>query len=245
MKAMSPAQLVIAKDAAPSGRKVAYVGNTESTAAVPAARPSPAHGSAAAAWSRPAVASRRGNVADLRPGPQGTKLPRAGELGLQDVGEVAGVAPGRAVHRVGSRVTVSLTKVLSGERSDEAMNRHSGASNGGAIRPVMIIVVAHRAAEEIADKRGLTWHVGGIASTDVFYHPSGLTAYDALHAHDVLAVEMEAAALYTLAARYGTRAVAIRAISDNIVTGDKLALEERQSSLTDMVELSLDVAVGA
>ena len=56
---------------------------------------------------------------------------------------------------------------------------------------------------------------------------------------------MEAATLYTLAARYNARAVAICAISDNIVTGDKLAPEERQSSLTEMVELSLDVAVGA
>jgi purine-nucleoside phosphorylase len=102
-----------------------------------------------------------------------------------------------------------------------------------------------RAAVETAEKRGLKWHVGGIASTDVFYHPTGLKAYDALRAHGVLAVEMEAAALYTLALRHAARAVAICAISDNIVTGDKLKPEERQSSLTEMVELSLAVAVGA
>ncbi len=102
-----------------------------------------------------------------------------------------------------------------------------------------------RAAVETAEKRGLKWHVGGIASTDVFYHPTGLKAYDALRAHGVLAVEMEAAALYTLALRHSARAVAICAISDNIVTGDKLKPEERQSSLTEMVELSLAVAVGA
>ena len=102
-----------------------------------------------------------------------------------------------------------------------------------------------RAAVETAEKRGLKWHVGGIASTDVFYHPTGLKAYDALRAHGVLAVEMEAAALYTLALRHAARAVAICTISDNIVTGDKLKPDERQSSLTEMIELSLAVAVGA
>ncbi len=100
-----------------------------------------------------------------------------------------------------------------------------------------------RKAVETAEARGLKWHVGGIASTDVFYHPSGLKAYDALRAHGVLAVEMEAAMLYTVAARHHARAVAICAISDNIVTGDKLAPAERQSSLTEMVELSLAVAI--
>jgi purine-nucleoside phosphorylase len=59
----------------------------------------------------------------------------------------------------------------------------------------------------------------------------------------VLAVEMEAAALYTLAARHNARAVAICAISDNIATGDKLPPAERQTSLREMIELALDVAV--
>ena len=49
--------------------------------------------------------------------------------------------------------------------------------------------------------------------------------------------------LYTLAARYGARAVSICSVSDNIVTGDKLKPEERQSSLSEMVELSLEVAI--
>jgi purine-nucleoside phosphorylase len=100
-----------------------------------------------------------------------------------------------------------------------------------------------RRAVDTAEKRGLSWHVGGIASTDVFYHPDGLKAYDALRAHGVLAVEMESAMLYTLAARFGARAIAICAISDNLVTDEKLAPAERQTSLTEMVELSLDVAI--
>ena len=100
------------------------------------------------------------------------------------------------------------------------------------------------AAVGIAEARGLTWHVGGIVSTDVFYHPDGLGVYDALRAHGALAVEMETAALYTLAARHGARALTVSAISDNLVTGEKLTPAERESSLHDMAELALDVATG-
>ena len=99
-----------------------------------------------------------------------------------------------------------------------------------------------RAAVGIAEARGLTWHVGGIVSTDVFYHPDGLGVYDALRAHGALAVEMETAALYTLAARHGARALTVSAISDNLVTGEKLTPAERESSLHEMAELALDVA---
>ena len=102
-----------------------------------------------------------------------------------------------------------------------------------------------RSAVAIAEKRGLTWHVGGIVSTDVFYHPDGLDVYDALRSHGALAVEMETAALYTLAARHGARALTICAISDNIVTGEKLTPVERESSLKEMAELALEVAIGA
>lgn len=100
-----------------------------------------------------------------------------------------------------------------------------------------------RSAVEIAEKRGLAWHVGGIVSTDVFYHPDGLKVYDQLRAHGVLAVEMEAAALYTLAARRGARALVICAMTDSLVTGDQLGHEGRQSSLQEMAELALDVAI--
>ena len=102
-----------------------------------------------------------------------------------------------------------------------------------------------RSAVEIAEKRGLTWHVGGIVSTDAFYHPQGLSVYDTLRAHGALAVEMETAALYTLAARHGARALTVCAISDNIVTGERLSPAERESSLEEMAELALDVAIAS
>jgi purine-nucleoside phosphorylase len=59
----------------------------------------------------------------------------------------------------------------------------------------------------------------------------------------VLAVEMEAAALYMNAARAGKRALAICTISDSLVTGEATTAEERQSSFTEMITLALDTAV--
>ena len=100
-----------------------------------------------------------------------------------------------------------------------------------------------RRAAELAEAGGLNWHVGAIASTDVFYHPDGLEVYAALRAHGVLAVEMEAATLYTLAARFDARAVAICAMTDSLVTGAQISSDERQSSLNEMVSLALDTAV--
>jgi purine-nucleoside phosphorylase len=100
-----------------------------------------------------------------------------------------------------------------------------------------------RKAVELAEERGLPHHVGGIVSADVFYHHQGVKVYDVLRAHGVLGVEMESAALYTLALRHGARAVSICAMTDSIVTGEHIDAEARQSSLHEMAELALDVAV--
>jgi purine-nucleoside phosphorylase len=90
----------------------------------------------------------------------------------------------------------------------------------------------------------LAWHVGGIVSSDVFYHPDGVKVYDVLARHGVLGVEMETAVLYTLAARHGVRALTVCAVSDSLVTHQQLDPEARQSSLKEMVELALTVATG-
>ena len=82
-------------------------------------------------------------------------------------------------------------------------------------------------------------------SSDVFYHDNGFAGYDALPAHGVIGVEMEAAALYTLAARFGVRALAICTMTDCLVTHEEISAQDRQTSLRDMVELALDVAVEA
>ncbi len=100
-----------------------------------------------------------------------------------------------------------------------------------------------RDAANRANASSLAWQAGGIVSTDTFYLPEN--AYGPLTAHGILAIDMETAALYTLAARFGVRALTLCAVSDDLLTGDKMAPSDRQSSLAELATLALDVAVGA
>ena len=103
-----------------------------------------------------------------------------------------------------------------------------------------------RAAVDGAEAAGLAYHVGNMLSSDIFYHVEpGMAGYGRLPAHGVLGVEMEAAALYTLAARFERRAVAICTMTDSLVTGEAMSAADRQSSLRDMITLALDVAIAA
>ena len=86
--------------------------------------------------------------------------------------------------------------------------------------------------------------VGNLLSTDVFYGESEEYVHRWADM-GVLAVEMEAAALYMNAAKAGKRALAICTVSDSLVTGEGMDAVSRQESLTDMITLSLDVAVSA
>jgi purine-nucleoside phosphorylase len=102
-----------------------------------------------------------------------------------------------------------------------------------------------RSAADKADARGLKFHAGNMLSSDIFYHADGFSGYDKLPDHGVIGVEMEAAALYTLAARFGVRALTICTMTDCLITHEEIDAEARQTSLKDMVELALDVAVEA
>lgn len=97
------------------------------------------------------------------------------------------------------------------------------------------------AAVNAARARAVTAHVGGIYSSDVFYDERPDLA-DQLARHGALCVEMEAAELYTIAARHGRRALAILTISDNLKTGETLPSGQREKSFGDMVEIALEAA---
>ena len=104
-----------------------------------------------------------------------------------------------------------------------------------------------REAVKAAEENGAHYHVGNLNSSDVFYGdhvgvPEGLDSVYGLQKMGVLALEMEAAALYMNAARYGKRALAICTISDSIVTGEETTSEERQTAFTTMMRVALDVA---
>ena len=98
-----------------------------------------------------------------------------------------------------------------------------------------------QAAHAAATKRGTPTHVGSIYSSDTFYaERNDLTEH--MIRHGVLAVEMEAAELYILAARYKRRALAVMTVSDHIITGEALPSDQRERSFGDMVEIALEAA---
>lgn len=92
-----------------------------------------------------------------------------------------------------------------------------------------------------AQKKGVATHVGGIYSSDVFYDERP-DLNEQMTRHGILAVEMEAAELYTVAARHQCRALAVLTISDHLQTGEALPSADRQSSFGDMVEIALEAA---
>jgi purine-nucleoside phosphorylase len=97
------------------------------------------------------------------------------------------------------------------------------------------------AAVKAAEDCDVSYHVGGIYSADIFYDErDDLT--EQLKRHGVLAVEMEAAELYTVAARLGARALAVLTVSDHLVYQTALSSAEREQSFGYMVEVALEAA---
>ncbi|MCC1491658.1 purine-nucleoside phosphorylase [Cognatishimia sp. F0-27] len=98
-----------------------------------------------------------------------------------------------------------------------------------------------RNAVEAAERKKAVVHVGGIYSSDVFYDERDDLS-EQMTRHGVLAVEMEAAELYTVAARHGARALAVMTVSDHLLTQEALPADQRERSFGDMVEIALEAA---
>lgn len=97
------------------------------------------------------------------------------------------------------------------------------------------------AAVENCKKQGASFHVGNLLSSDTFYSDNA-DAMSKWINMGVMAVEMEAAALYMNAARAGKRALAVCTVSDHIITGEATTAEERQNTFTQMMRIALDTA---
>lgn len=93
----------------------------------------------------------------------------------------------------------------------------------------------------VAAQGKATLHVGMIQSSNTFYSERP-DLDDQLQRHGCLAVEMETAELYTLAARYGVRALAVLTISDHLLTHEALPAEDREKGFGAMVEIALEAA---
>lgn len=124
--------------------------------------------------------------------------------------------------------------------TDSGMNRR--ALDGLDFAPIADFHLL-RAAYDIAQSHGRSVVVGGVGSMDVFYDSSD--SITVLAAHGVMALEMEASALYTLAARFGRRALAILSVTDIVSTHEALSQQERETSLREMVEIALETAISS
>ena len=95
-----------------------------------------------------------------------------------------------------------------------------------------------RAAADHADAAGIHLRVGPVLTSDAFYHPDQ-TLVPRLAAYGTLAVEMEAAGLYAVAAAEGVEALMIATVSDHVVRGDSLSADDRETTFASMVSVAL------
>lgn len=110
----------------------------------------------------------------------------------------------------------------------------------GTFAPIASWSLLKRAVEA-AERKGIPVKVGNVLSSDVFYNDNP-EAWKKWAGMGVLAVEMEAAALYMNAARAGANALCILTVSDSLVSQEETTAEERERSFTQMVEIALELA---
>jgi purine-nucleoside phosphorylase len=145
--------------------------------------------------------------------------------------------------RVGSCGTVQdriqLLDVVVGlaAGTDSMVNR---ARLGGRDFPAVADWGLARAVVEAAEARGTPIHVGTVFSSDFFYEPEGSDTFALLERYGFLAVEMEAAGLYGVAAEHGIAALTVATVSDHLKRGESLSVEDRQTGFDSMISLVLD-----
>ena len=158
----------------------------------------------------------------------------------------------QSIVRVGScgaltdRLALRDIVIASGACIDSSMNKiafegldYAPVADFGLLRAAVDAAEARVSAASAVGQP----HVGLIFSSDSFY-AARPELVSRMAEYGVLAVEMEASALYTLAAKFGRRALAICTVSDHIVTGEQTTAAERQETFGDMVEIALTAALG-
>ncbi|MBO4404572.1 MAG: purine-nucleoside phosphorylase [Treponema sp.] len=93
-------------------------------------------------------------------------------------------------------------------------------------------------AYEASVAKGLKTNVGNIVSSDMFYDPK--SNWKLWAEYGAMGIEMEAAELYTLAAKFNRKALAVLTVSDHILLGGETTAEERQKTFTNMIEIALE-----
>ena len=147
--------------------------------------------------------------------------------------------------RIGSagamRDDLKLMDIVAGQGACTDSNFAHQFEINGTFAPIADYTLLSNCVEA-AKEKGIDMKVGNILSSDNFYSPSNCDDSTKWRDMGVMAVEMEAAGLYMNAARAGKRALCICTISDHLYRSEALSSEERQLSLTQMIEIALDTA---
>jgi len=96
-------------------------------------------------------------------------------------------------------------------------------------------------AYDAATEKGMQVKVGSVFTADQFYNDNA--ELEKWAQYQILAVEMETTALYTIAAKYGRKALSVLTVSDHILTGEETTSEERQTTFNEMIEVALEAAI--
>ncbi|WP_192986997.1 purine-nucleoside phosphorylase [Carnobacterium mobile] len=141
----------------------------------------------------------------------------------------------------GMKMDVKVRDVVlaQGATTDSSINRHT-FHNQVDFAPLANFDLL-RTAYEVGMEKGMNIKVGNVLSADRFYNEE--LDKKKLADYGVLAVEMEAAGLYTLAAKYNRKALAILTISDHLLTGEETSSQERERTFNDMMIVALEAAV--
>lgn len=151
----------------------------------------------------------------------------------------------KRIIRVGSCGTshpdVKLRDIIigMGACTDSAVNRmRFGGYDYAPIATFDLVKKAVAAAEALQ----VRYHVGNLFSADLFYTPD-TDMFATMAKYNVLGVEMEAAGIYPLAAEHGAEALAICTVSDDILGGGALSVEDRQTTFDEMITVALETVV--
>ncbi|AGF58432.1 MULTISPECIES: purine-nucleoside phosphorylase [Clostridium] len=135
---------------------------------------------------------------------------------------------------------LNLRDVVIGLGASTNSNYASQYNLPGTFAPIASFDLVSNAVEA-AKENNINVVVGNILSSDTFYC-ADKTATDKWRSMGILAVEMEAAALYMNAAEAGKNALCLLTISDSVLTGESLSAEDRQLSFTEMMKIALEIA---
>jgi purine-nucleoside phosphorylase len=131
--------------------------------------------------------------------------------------------------------------IAQGASTDSGVNRmRFGGYDLAALATFGLV----RKAVEVAEAKGVRYHVGNVFSADLFYTPD-TAMFETMARYNIYGVEMEAAGIFAIAAEHDVEALAICTVSDDIPSGDALSSDERATTFDEMIGVALDTAVGA